>query len=174
MLKSPHILSPSLSSTEEDQKIELKLHKPVNRNTQWFSSPGMWAVYIALIVATRFVFELFLPTYSAWTTWNVFHSIVTFIGLHWVKGTPFSSEGTHVGDYKYDRLTQWEQIDGGVQYTTTRKFLIFIPIIMFVLTLHYTSYNPLNFLINFAAFAVIFVAKQPFMAKVRLFGINSD
>ncbi|PRP85793.1 hypothetical protein PROFUN_05985 [Planoprotostelium fungivorum] len=174
MLKSPTLLSPSLSSTEEDNKAELKRHKIANKNAQWLSSPGMWGVYLFLLVASRCILQLFLNTNSGWTTWNVLHAIVTFFALHWVKGAPFSTEGTHIGDTKYHKLTLWEQIDGGVQYTPARKFLTFVAILVFVVTLHFTAYNPLTFFINTTAFAVIFIAKQPFMAKVRLFGINSD
>jgi hypothetical protein len=32
---------------------------------------------------------------------------------------------------KWDHLTMWEQLDLGVQYTTTRKFFTAIPIIMY-------------------------------------------
>ena len=39
------------------------------------------------------------------------------------RGTPDYNE-------KYDRLTFWEQLDGGTQYTLNKKFLTIIPIVL--------------------------------------------
>lgn len=109
---------------------------------------------------------------------------LTFFIFHWIKGTPFSDEGTYVSESKYSKLTLWEQIDSGVQYTPTRKFLTLAPVIMYVkieaypdfsrflLTSHYTNHHFTALLINTIAFVVIIIAKQPFMIKKRLFGIN--
>jgi hypothetical protein len=36
---------------------------------------------------------------------------------------------------KYDRLTFWEQIDNGMQYTLNKKFLTVIPIVLFLFTI---------------------------------------
>jgi hypothetical protein len=45
--------------------------------------------------------------------------------LHWVKGAPDdSTQGV------YNGLTLYEQIDGGVPWTDTKKFLILIPTIL--------------------------------------------
>lgn len=47
--------------------------------------------------------------------------------FHWVQGIPFeNNQGA------YDGLTLWEQIDGGVQFTATRKFLTAVPIVLYV------------------------------------------
>ena len=59
--------------------------------------------------------------------------------VHWVthgaayyglrcRGTPDYNE-------KYDRLTFWEQLDGGTQYTLNKKFLTIIPIVLFLFTI---------------------------------------
>jgi len=53
---------------------------------------------------------------------------VTFVAFHWVKGAPFIDAGLEDG--KYDKLTLWEQIDYGVQYTSTRKFLWLVPLVL--------------------------------------------
>ena len=44
--------------------------------------------------------------------------------MHWIKGTP-----SEVGDLqgKYRELTFWEQIDDGMPWTPTKKFLMLIP-----------------------------------------------
>eukprot|EP01133_Synstelium_polycarpum_P004241 gene4241-4948_t len=48
-------------------------------------------------------------------------------GLHWQKGLPFANPANQG---KYSRLTLWEQIDEGQQYTPTRKFFTLVPIIL--------------------------------------------
>ena len=47
------------------------------------------------------------------------------IVLHFVKGTPFDE-----AQGRYQLLTAWEQIDGGEQYTNTRKFYTIVPILL--------------------------------------------
>jgi hypothetical protein len=46
--------------------------------------------------------------------------------FHWLQGVPVinSNQGA------YDGLTVWEQIDDGVQFTATRKFLVALPIVL--------------------------------------------
>lgn len=55
---------------------------------------------------------------------------VTFFAFHWVKGSPFEE-----GKRKYERYTFWEQLDNGVQWTPTRKFLLLVPIGLYVFSL---------------------------------------
>lgn len=47
----------------------------------------------------------------------------TYIMFHFVEGVPFESNSG-----VWDRLTMWEQIDGGAQYTPTKKWLTCLPI----------------------------------------------
>ncbi|EDO28402.1 predicted protein, partial [Nematostella vectensis] len=49
-----------------------------------------------------------------------------FLLLHYVKGTPFETSDQG----KARRLTHWEQINQGVQFTQTRKFFTLIPIFL--------------------------------------------
>ena len=46
--------------------------------------------------------------------------------FHQIKGTLYTAGDQ--GDAR--RLTNWEQIDNGEQYTATRKFLIAVPIVL--------------------------------------------
>jgi hypothetical protein len=46
--------------------------------------------------------------------------------FHWLQGTPTLDDNQGA----YDGLTVWEQIDDGVQFTATRKFLMAVPIIL--------------------------------------------
>lgn len=70
------------------------------------------------------------------------------------------------------RLTHWEQLDFGIQYTPTRKFLTIIPIALFILASAYTRYDKLHFVLNASSLAFVLVPKLPQFHKVRLFGIN--
>jgi len=152
---------------------DLELHKPENKSTSWIRGTGAWITYVlAIIVFRLFLSAFFLSPVVAWTTWNVSHAVVTFFLFHWLKGVTFTDEETHDG--KYDKLTLWEQIDSGVQYTPTRKFLTIIPVILYLLTSHYTKDHTFSLLLNTIAFVVVLIAKQPFMNKMRLFGINSQ
>lgn len=51
----------------------------------------------------------------------------TYIMFHFVEGVPFESNSG-----VYDKLTMWEQIDGGAQYTPAKKWLTSLPIILYV------------------------------------------
>jgi hypothetical protein len=41
-----------------------------------------------------------------------------------MTGTPFESQG------QFDGLTLWEQMDAGVQFTPSKKFLTAVPIVL--------------------------------------------
>ena len=78
--------------------------------------------------------------------------------------------GTPDYDEKYDRLTFWEQLDGGTQYTLNKKFLTIIPIVLFLFTMTFTllvafgrcmyilivSWPPVNFLSESGALESLF------------------
>ena len=47
--------------------------------------------------------------------------------FHWVHGIPFEFNAG-----AYDNQNMWEQIDNGDQYTPTKKFLLTVPIVLWV------------------------------------------
>jgi len=49
-----------------------------------------------------------------------------FVILHITRGTPYML--TDQGDAR--KLTQWEQLDQGKQFTPTKKFLTIVPIVL--------------------------------------------
>lgn len=52
---------------------------------------------------------------------------ITFFGMHQSKGTPiWQDQGV------YNEDTFWEQIDGGRPWTPARKFLLSVPILLYV------------------------------------------
>ena len=104
--------------------------------------------------------------------------------FHWVTGIPFGSE-LHGG--AYDDLTLWEQIDGGAQNTPSKKWLFSVPVVLcvsplspsphiltrpqprisFLLSTHYTNYNPWLFAINLSALVFVLVPKLPIVRSRR-------
>ena len=70
------------------------------------------------------------------------------------------------------RLTHWEQLDHGEQYTPTRTFLTIIPILLFFLASFYSSYEPTHFAINFVSLMFVLIPKHHTFHRKRLFGIN--
>ncbi|KAJ3411650.1 hypothetical protein HDV05_001859 [Chytridiales sp. JEL 0842] len=104
---------------------------------------------------------------AAWTWTNLIYNLTTFIMFHWVIGTPFDyNQGEYMG------LTLWEQIDNGAQFTASRKYLTIFPIVLFLLSTHYTHYDFPTFMINLTSTLIVVIAKMPQMHKVRIFGIN--
>lgn len=92
-------------------------------------------------------------------------SQTSFIMFHYLTGTPFEwNQG------EQDELTLWEQIDNGAQFTPTKKFLTAVPIVLFLLSTHYTHYDLPTFSVNLVFVLVSLIAKLPSMHRVRLFG----
>lgn len=76
--------------------------------------------------------------------------------FHWVRGVPFEFNAG-----AYDNLNMWEQIDNGDQYTPAKKFLLSVPIVLFLLSTHYTHYDLTYFIINFLAVLGVVIPKLP-------------
>jgi hypothetical protein len=60
----------------------------------------------------------------------------------------------------------WEQIDNGDQYTPAKKFLLSVPIVLFLLSTHYTHYDLTYFTINFLAVLGVVIPKLPSVSCV--------
>lgn len=69
-------------------------------------------------------------------------------------------------------MTFWEQLDYGSQFTPTKKYLTIFPILLFLMSTHYTHYDLWMFAVNLGVLLVNLVAKLPAMDRVRIFGIN--
>lgn len=100
--------------------------------------------------------------------------------FHWVQGIPFEFNAG-----AYDNLNMWEQIDNGDQYTPTKKFLLTVPIVLYVhpellqssdslgvytdnllgdrflMSTHYTHYDLTYFTINCLAVLAVVIPKLP-------------
>lgn len=79
--------------------------------------------------------------------------------FHWVRGVPFEFNAG-----AYDNLNMWEQIDNGAQYTPAKKFLLSVPIVLFLLSTHYTHYDLTYFTINFLAVLGVVIPKLPYVS----------
>jgi hypothetical protein len=78
--------------------------------------------------------------------------------FHHVRGIPFSPS-MHNG--AYDDLTLWEQIDDGQLNTPAKKWLVSVPVGLFLISTHFTSYDPWIFALNLIATLVVLIAKLP-------------
>ncbi|KAG7114989.1 hypothetical protein HYQ44_007853 [Verticillium longisporum] len=87
----------------------------------------------------------------------------SYIMFHYVRGIPFEFNGG-----AFDNLNMWEQIDDGAQYTPAKKFLLSVPIMLFLLSTHYTHYDLAYFIINFMALLAVVIPKLPFSHRMRV------
>lgn len=145
-------------------------HSEVNPNTRVMNSRGIWLTYLLLTVVLHIIL-LSIPFFTVplvWTLTNVIHNLVMYLFLHTVKGTPFETPDQG----KARLLTHWEQMDYGVQFTASRKFLTISPIVLYILASFYTKYDATHFLINTCSLLSVLLPKLPQFHGVRIFGIN--
>ncbi|CAM2108827.1 unnamed protein product [Caretta caretta] len=145
-------------------------HSEVNPNTRVMNSRGIWLSYV-LGIGLLHVVLLSIPFFSVpvvWTLTNIIHNMSMYIFLHTVKGTPFETPDQG----KARLLTHWEQMDYGVQFTASRKFLTITPIVLYFLTSFYTKYDRIHFIINTISLMSVLIPKLPQLHGVRIFGIN--
>lgn len=142
----------------------------VNPNGSWLNSRFIWLSYgLGILLLHLIILSFpFLSVAWSWTLTNILHNVAMFFYLHTLKGTPWQTADQ--GKLRY--LTQWEQIDNGIQFTVTRKFLTVVPIVLFFLTSFYTKYDSIHFALNFSSLLFVLLPKLPQFHKVRLFGIN--
>ncbi|KAB5589844.1 hypothetical protein CTheo_6704 [Ceratobasidium theobromae] len=137
----------------------------INRNSEWFIAfSGAWIIHPMLTLAAKILIDV-IPGVSqeaSWTIVNLGYLLVSYIMFHGITGIPFDPD-LHGG--AYDDLTMWEQIDQGAQYTPAKKWLFTMPIALFLLSTHFTNYNPWLFTINFIALLLVLIPKLP---QVRL------
>ncbi len=125
--------------------------------------PGAWAIHVVCIIALKILYDI-IPGVSqelSWTLVNITYMIGSFLMFHWVRGVPFEFNAG-----AYDNLNMWEQIDNGDQYTPAKKFLLSVPIVLFLLSTHYTHYDLTYFTINFLAVLAVVIPKLPFVSSI--------
>eukprot|EP00455_Lapot_gusevi_P053863 TRINITY_DN849_c0_g1_i1.p1 TRINITY_DN849_c0_g1~~TRINITY_DN849_c0_g1_i1.p1 ORF type:complete len:150 (-),score=20.64 TRINITY_DN849_c0_g1_i1:3-452(-) len=142
----------------------------INRNVDFVDSKRFWCAYVFVFFLLRIGFWLLpLEQTFVWSYIHILHCASSFYFFHWQKGSPATED-----QGRWHKLTWWEQIDNGEQYTPTRKFLTIMPICTFLLSCHGPEFPSFTLLANLLALVVVLIAKNPDMHKVRLFKINSD
>ena len=100
--------------------------------------------------------------YSAEMTCHCFVFVVAIVVFELVQ----LDQGVH------DSSTFWEQIDSGMHFTPTKKFLTAVPMLLYMLVLLTSRPSPMCWVISTIATIILIVAKVPMMHGVRIFGIN--
>ena len=144
--------------------MKIETSSPVSRMlktlTSLFPVLGAWTIHIVLIIALKILFDI-IPGVSqetSWTLTNITYMFGSYLMFHWVQGVPFEFNAG-----AYDNLNMWEQIDNGDQYTPAKKFLLIVPILLFLLSTHYTHYDFIYFMINFLAVLGVVIPKLPWV-----------
>lgn len=164
--------SPSMIQRLEPESIEEQSDQASlpNINASWVSVKGAWAVHIVIILLLLLFYDL-IPGVSqemTWTLTNITYVTGSYLMFHYVTGIPFEFNGG-----AYDSLTMWEQIDDGDQYTANKKFLLGVPVGLFLISTHYTHYDLTMFVINCVACIIAVIPKLPSSHRLRI-SINYD
>jgi len=136
-----------------------------NGNADWVNAKGAWAIHGVCIVLLKLLFNCVpgVNQEESWTLVNITYMFGSFLMFHWVRGVPFEFNAG-----AYDNLNMWEQIDNGDQYTPAKKFLLVVPILVFLLSTHFTHYDLKYFIINFLAVLLVVIPKLPFSHRLRV------
>lgn len=123
-----------------------------------------------IIIGLKIFFDIIpgMTQEISWTLTNITYMAGSYLMFHWVRGVPFEFNAG-----AYDHLNMWEQIDNGDQYTPAKKFLLTVPIVLFLLSTHYTHYDLTYFIINFLALMAVVLPKLPFVSGT-LFSVNQN
>ena len=125
---------------------------------------GAWAIHVICIIGLKLLFDV-IPGVSQETSWtlvNIVYMFSSYLMFHYVRGVPFEFNAG-----AYDNLNMWEQIDNGDQYTPAKKFLLSVPIVLFLLSTHYTHYDLTYFTINFLAVLGVVIPKLPSVSDMH-------
>ena len=103
-------------------------HAMTNPNVSWINERGTWPFYILILGIVQYTcFVWGVPSDIAWSLVLIGHAMVTYYLFHCKRGLLLSWEDKNG---KYDKMTYWEQIDGGRHYSSNRKFLMIVPMIL--------------------------------------------
>ena len=126
--------------------------------------PGAWAIHFVLILVGKIFFDIIpgMSQETSWTLVNLSYMAGSYLMFHYVRGVPFDFNAG-----AYDNLNMWEQIDNGDQYTPAKKFLLSVPILLFLVSTHYTHYDLTYFIINFMATMAVVIPKLPSVCHIH-------
>lgn len=159
--------SSSIISHVEPESLDAKNDQEVlpNLNANWVHFKGAWVIHFVIILLLKIFYGLFpaISKETSWTLTNLTYVIGSYIMFHQVKGTPFEFNSG-----AYDNLTMWEQIDNGDQYTPAKKFLMGVPIALFLISTHYSRYDLQMFILNFVICLIAVVPKLAISHRLRV------
>lgn len=154
----------SVTRVEETAEELIDQSTGFNANADWVNYKGAWVIHVVLILLAKILLDVIpaMQQDTSWTLVNLGYMALSYLMFHYVTGTPFESNAG-----AYDQLTLWEQIDEGAQYTPAKKWLTSVPIGLFLVSTHYTKYNPLLFGLNFSALLFVLFPKLPVLHRLR-------
>lgn len=86
--------------------------------------------------------------------------------MHYLTGAP-----GELGDQgEYYGLAWWDQLDDGVAWTTRKRALMVVPVVMFLIFLFEsdnTGYDPLLVVVNIFALCLVLIPKLPIYNQMR-------
>lgn len=151
--------------SEETFEEKIDQETEPNLNANWVGSKGAWVIHIVIIIFLKIFYNLVpgVTNEISWSLTNATYVIGSYIMFHLVKGIPFEFNSG-----AYDNLTMWEQLDEGDFYTPSKKFLVGVPIWLFLMTTHYSHYDLQLFIINLLICLVGVVPKLPVFDRLRI------
>lgn len=159
--------SSSIIQHLEPDNLETRIDQSLNPNVNanWVHYKGAWVIHIVIILFLKVFFNFIsvLDNDWKWTLTNLTYNVGSYIMFHQVKGTPFE-----FNNGAYDNLTMWEQIDNGDQYTPTKKFLMLVPIGLFLVSTHYSNYNLNLFILNGVSCLCVVIPKLAIAHRLRV------
>lgn len=166
--RSSSIIGHLKPESVEEQSDQLSLP---NLNATWVNIKGAWVIHIVIILILLLFYDLLpgVSTELSWTLTNITYVVGSYLMFHYVTGIPFEFNAG-----AYDSLTMWEQIDDGDQYTPSKKFLLGVPIGLFLISTHYTNYNVKYFCINCFFCMVSVIPKLPSSHRLRIIVDEAD
>eukprot|EP01134_Creolimax_fragrantissima_P003679 CFRG3679T1 len=158
---------PQPISRSENAESTNDLLAPIpNHNVTVFQSKGSFAICVLLVWVGYLLTGAFTQDKAIrWTITNTAHNLITYVIFHQIMGVPFDQD-----QGKYNRMTYWEQLDYERQWTASRKFYTFVPIILLMFANHYCHGHLWWF--NVVQSSIILIAKTPIMHGIRIFGIG--
>ncbi|KZF18976.1 ORMDL family protein [Xylona heveae TC161] len=159
--------SSSLLYTEPPESMEHRSDQEAlpNGNADWVNAKGAWIIHFVLILGLKLLYGS-IPGIShetSWTLTNISYMFGSYVMFHGVRGVPFEFNAG-----AYDNLNMWEQMDNGDQYTPAKKFLLMVPVMLFLLSTHYTHYDLTYFTINCLAVLAVVIPKLPSTHRMRI------
>jgi len=143
----------------------------VSRHTSLNKLPdhllGFLGAYATSLFCVHVLSVLLVGSFStAWTLTNAIHLVVSLVFMHGLKGSLSDEQG------EMSALTAWEQLEATNGTRNVRRILAFVPTIVCYAACYFAQFDAQLSSVNVAAWAVLMLAKMPFMNGVRILGIN--